>query len=74
MSLVGPRPHALAHDNKYRFHITAYTNRYRVKTRHDRMGTGKWIAGRNRSFEQMAERVKLDLWYINNWSPGLDIP
>ena len=29
--------------------------------------------GETASFEQMAERVKLDLWYINNWSLGLDI-
>jgi putative colanic acid biosynthesis UDP-glucose lipid carrier transferase len=31
------------------------------------------LRGETASFEQMAERVKLDLWYINNWSLGLDI-
>jgi exopolysaccharide biosynthesis polyprenyl glycosylphosphotransferase len=73
MSLVGPRPHALAHDNKYHSLIDNYARRYDVKP-----GITGWAQvnrsrGETHCIEQMAERVTLDLWYINHWSLGLDI-
>jgi putative colanic acid biosysnthesis UDP-glucose lipid carrier transferase len=73
MSLVGPRPHALAHDNEYRVHIADYAFRHHVKPGMTGWAQVNGLRGETASFEQMAERVKLDLWYINNWSLGLDI-
>ena len=64
MSLVGPRPHALAHDDEYRVHIADYANRYHVKPGMTGWAHVNGLRGETASFEQMAERVKLDLWYI----------
>ncbi len=73
MSLVGPRPHAVAHDKEYKLHIADYGFRH-----HIRPGITGWaqvngLRGETRSIEKMTERVKLDLWYINNWSLGFDL-
>src|ERR1700730_13269170 len=73
MSFVGPRPHALAHDMKYKSLIPKYTMRYYVKP-----GITGWaqimgFRGETKSTEEMAERVALDHWYINNWSIVLDL-
>ena len=73
MSLVGPRPHALAHDNEYRVHIADYAFRHHVKPGMTGWAQVNGLRGETASFDQMAERVKLDLWYINNWSLELDI-
>ena len=73
MSLVGPRPHALAHDDEYRVHIADYAFRYHAKPGMTGWAQVNGLRGETASFEQMAERVKFDLWYINNWSLGLDI-
>ncbi len=73
MSLVGPRPHALAHDDEYKVHIADYAFRHYVKPGMTGWAQVNGLRGETASFEQMAERVKLDLWYINNWSLGLDI-
>jgi exopolysaccharide biosynthesis polyprenyl glycosylphosphotransferase len=73
MSLVGPRPHALAHDDHYRVHIADYACRYYVKPGITGWAQVNGLRGETASFEQMADRVKLDLWYINNWSLGLDL-
>src|ERR1019366_10599586 len=73
MSLVGPRPHALAHDNEYRVRIADYDFRHRVKPGMTGWAQVNGLLGETTSSEQMAERVKLDLWYINNWSLGLDL-
>jgi putative colanic acid biosysnthesis UDP-glucose lipid carrier transferase len=73
MSLVGPRPHALAHDDKYRVHITGYADRYHVIPGLTGWAQVNGLRGETASFEQMAERVKFDLWYISNWSLGLDL-
>jgi putative colanic acid biosysnthesis UDP-glucose lipid carrier transferase len=73
MSLVGPRPHALAHDDEYRVHIADYAFRHHVKPGMTGWAQVNGLRGETASFEQMAERVKFDLWYINNWSQGLDL-
>jgi putative colanic acid biosynthesis UDP-glucose lipid carrier transferase len=73
MSLVGPRPHALAHDNEYRVRIADYDFRHRVKPGMTGWAQVNGLRGETASSEQMAERVKLDIWYINNWSLGLDL-
>ena len=73
MSLVGPRPHALAHDDHYRVHIADYACRHYVKPGITGWAQVHGLRGETASLEQMANRVKLDLWYINNSSPGLDL-
>jgi Undecaprenyl-phosphate glucose phosphotransferase len=72
MSLVGPRPHALAHDNQYTQMISNYSFRHHVKP-----GLTGWAQvcgyrGETPTLDLMEKRVQHDLWYINNWSLWLD--
>ncbi len=73
MSLIGPRPHAIAHDREYKGHIADYGFRHHIKPGITGWAQVNGLRGETRSLEKMAERVKLDLWYINNWSLVLDI-
>ena len=73
MSLVGPRPHAVAHDREYKAHIADYGFRHHIKPGITGWAQVNGLRGETRSLEKMTERVKLDLWYINNWSLGFDI-
>ena len=73
MSLVGPRPHAVAHDREYKVHIADYGFRHHIKPGITGWAQVNGLRGETRSLEKMTERVKLDLWYINNWSLGFDI-
>ncbi len=73
MSLVGPRPHALAHDSEYGRVIALYAARHNVKP-----GITGWAQvngwrGATPQLEMMIQRVEHDLWYINSWSHWLDI-
>lgn len=73
MSLVGPRPHAVAHDREYKVHIADYGFRHHIKPGITGWAQVNGLRGETRSVEKMNERVKLDLWYVNNWSLGFDI-
>ena len=73
MSLVGPRPHALAHDHIYRVHIADYEARYHVKPGLTGWAQVNGLRGETESIKKMAERVKFDLWYVKNWSLVLDL-
>ena len=73
MSLVGPRPHAVAHDKEYAACIPNYGLRHNVKPGITGWAQVNGLRGETRSVEEMAERVKLDIWYVNNRSLGLDI-
>jgi undecaprenyl-phosphate galactose phosphotransferase/putative colanic acid biosynthesis UDP-glucose lipid carrier transferase len=73
MSLVGPRPHAVAHDKEYMVHIADYGLRHLVKPGITGWAQVNGLRGETRLLEEMTERVKMDLWYINNWSLGFDI-
>jgi exopolysaccharide biosynthesis polyprenyl glycosylphosphotransferase len=73
MSLVGPRPHALAHDTEYARIIAGYTLRYRVKPGITGWAQVNGYRGETGALDLMSERVKRDLWYIKNWSIWLDI-
>jgi undecaprenyl-phosphate galactose phosphotransferase/putative colanic acid biosynthesis UDP-glucose lipid carrier transferase len=73
MSLVGPRPHALAHDNEYKVLIAKYAFRHHVKPGMTGWAQVNGLRGETGRLEQMVERVKLDLWYVDHWSLGLDI-
>ncbi len=73
MSLVGPRPHALAHDDYFESVLSDYAFRHHVKPGITGWAQCNGARGATPSVEHISERVKLDLWYINNWSFWLDI-
>jgi Undecaprenyl-phosphate glucose phosphotransferase len=73
MSLIGPRPHALAHDNYFENILSDYAFRHHVKPGITGWAQCNGARGATPSVEHISERVKLDLWYINNWSLWLDI-
>jgi putative colanic acid biosynthesis UDP-glucose lipid carrier transferase len=73
MSIVGPRPHALAHDEHYRPKIPTYSLRHSVKP-----GITGWAQvngwrGETDTDEKMVKRVEHDIHYINTWSLALDL-
>jgi putative colanic acid biosynthesis UDP-glucose lipid carrier transferase len=73
MSIVGPRPHAVAHNEQYRQLIKAYMVRHKVKP-----GITGWAQvhghrGETDTVEKMQARVEYDLEYLRNWSLGLDL-
>jgi len=73
MSLVGPRPHALAHDAEYSTKIAEYARRHHVKPGLTGAAQIRGLRGETQTLKHMADRVEWDLWYINNWSFLLDI-
>jgi Undecaprenyl-phosphate glucose phosphotransferase len=73
MSLVGPRPHATAHNNEYAQRIAVYAFRYHVKPGITGWAQVNGFRGETKTVDSMAKRVELDLWYINNWNVWLDI-
>jgi Undecaprenyl-phosphate glucose phosphotransferase len=72
MSLVGPRPHALAHDNHYGDLLSDYAFRHHVKPGITGWAQVNGYRGETARVEQMKGRVDCDIWYINNWSLLLD--
>lgn len=73
MSVIGPRPHALAHDDYFETLLGDYAFRHHVKPGMTGWAQCNGARGAMLTIEQISERVKLDLWYINNWSLWLDI-
>lgn len=73
MSLVGPRPHAVAHNDYYTDKINAYMARHRIKPGITGLAQVSGCRGETETIEKMARRVELDIAYINNWSVWLDI-
>jgi undecaprenyl-phosphate galactose phosphotransferase/putative colanic acid biosynthesis UDP-glucose lipid carrier transferase len=73
MSLVGPRPHAVAHDDEYSKVISNYAFRHHVKPGITGLAQVKGFRGETAELELMERRVDHDLWYIDNWSMWLDI-
>lgn len=73
MSIVGPRPHAIAHNEEYRKLIKGYMLRHKVKP-----GITGWAQvngwrGETDTLEKMEKRVQFDLAYIRNWNIWLDV-
>lgn len=73
MSIVGPRPHALEHNEQYKDSVEAYMQRHHVKP-----GITGWAQvngwrGETDTLAKMQKRVEYDLYYINNWSLGFDL-
>lgn len=73
MSLVGPRPHAAAHNSEYQQLIGQYAFRHHVKPGITGWAQISGYRGETRTLELMEKRVEHDLWYINNWSMRLDV-
>ena len=73
MSLIGPRPHALAHDNYFEKVLEDYAFRHHVKPGMTGWAQAHGLRGATPTVELISQRVKLDLWYINNWSLWLDL-
>ncbi|WP_408608452.1 undecaprenyl-phosphate glucose phosphotransferase [Azotobacter chroococcum] len=73
MSLVGPRPHAVAHNDYYTGKIDAYMARHRIKPGITGLAQISGCRGETETLDKMQQRVELDLAYINNWSLWLDL-
>ncbi|MFC5070015.1 undecaprenyl-phosphate glucose phosphotransferase [Flaviflagellibacter deserti] len=73
MSLIGPRPHAISHDEYYSTELADYAFRQHVKP-----GITGWaqihgFRGETATVDLMQQRIQHDIWYINHWSLWLDI-
>lgn len=73
MSVVGPRPHALAHNEYYKDLVESYMQRHKMKP-----GITGWAQvcgyrGETDTLDKMQKRVQMDIWYICNWSLLLDM-
>ena len=73
MSIVGPRPHMLAHTEQYSALIDKYMVRHFVKPGITGWAQVTGYRGETKELWQMEGRVKRDIWYIENWSIWLDI-
>ncbi|MGA7538458.1 MAG: undecaprenyl-phosphate glucose phosphotransferase [Steroidobacteraceae bacterium] len=73
MSLVGPRPHAVAHNELYRKLINGYMIRHKVRPGITGLAQINGLRGETETLEKMSERVRYDLEYLRHWSPRLDI-
>ncbi len=73
MSMVGPRPHAVQHNQEYSAMITSYLSRHRIKPGITGLAQVRGFRGETEDLELMRKRVEHDLEYINNWSVAMDI-
>ena len=73
MSIVGPRPHAVAHNEQYRELIKAYMVRHKVKPGITGWAQVNGLRGETETIDKMKARVEYDLEYLRNWSLGLDL-
>lgn len=73
MSIVGPRPHAVAHNEQYRQLIKAYMVRHKVKPGITGWAQVNGLRGETDTLGKMKARVEYDLEYLRNWSLGLDL-
>jgi putative colanic acid biosynthesis UDP-glucose lipid carrier transferase len=73
MSLIGPRPHAVAHDNQFGKDVRNYALRRRVKPGLTGLAQIRGCRGPTPTLESIERRVAYDLWYIDNWSFQLDL-
>ena len=73
MSIVGPRPHAVAHNEMYRKLIRGYMIRHKVKPGITGLAQVNGFRGETQNVEQMKARIDYDLAYLRNWSLLLDL-
>jgi putative colanic acid biosynthesis UDP-glucose lipid carrier transferase len=73
LSVVGPRPHAIAHNDEFKDQISAYMQRHRVKPGITGWAQVNGLRGETDTLEKMRKRIEFDLFYIENWSFWLDL-
>jgi polysaccharide biosynthesis protein PslA len=73
MSLVGPRPHALVHDDKFSEELETYANRQQVKPGMTGLAQVRGFRGETLDQASLKARVDADIEYIRTWSLGLDL-
>lgn len=73
MSIVGPRPHAVAHNDEYRNLVKAYMARHKVKPGITGWAQVNGYRGETDTIEKMERRIEYDLEYLRNWSLQLDL-
>jgi putative colanic acid biosysnthesis UDP-glucose lipid carrier transferase len=73
MSIVGPRPHAVAHNEQYRKLIEGYMLRHKVRPGITGLAQVNGLRGETETINKMVKRVEFDLDYIHRWSVWLDI-
>ncbi|UPJ46100.1 undecaprenyl-phosphate glucose phosphotransferase [Bradyrhizobium sp. 40] len=73
MSLVGPRPHAAAHNSKYEQMIGHYAFRHHVKPGITGWAQVNGLRGETKDIRLMEKRVEFDLCYVNDWTIWLDL-
>jgi len=73
MSIVGPRPHAVAHNEEYREKIQGYMLRHKVKPGITGLAQINGFRGETDTLDKMEGRIHYDLKYIQTWSIGLDL-
>ena len=73
MSLVGPRPHAVQHDEEYSKRIGSYFARHNIKPGITGLAQVRGLRGETKEIHNMEQRIEADIEYINNWSLWLDL-
>lgn len=73
MSIVGPRPHAVAHNELYRKIIRGYMLRHKVKPGITGWAQVNGLRGETKDLDKMQQRIEFDLHYLQNWSIWLDL-
>jgi putative colanic acid biosysnthesis UDP-glucose lipid carrier transferase len=73
MSLVGPRPHAVAHNEEYRKLIKGYMVRHKVRPGITGLAQINGARGETSKLEEMEARIRHDLDYLRRWTPALDL-
>jgi Undecaprenyl-phosphate glucose phosphotransferase len=73
MSIVGPRPHAMSHNYEFERRIALYARRHNVKPGITGWAQVNGLRGITDTEDKIRNRVAFDLYYIDNWSLGLDI-
>ncbi len=73
MSIVGPRPHAIEHNEEYRKKIRHYMRRHKVKPGITGFAQIKGWRGKTDTVHKMRKRIQYDLYYLENWSFGFDL-
>jgi len=73
MSLVGPRPHAVAHNEQYRGLIKGYMVRHKVKPGITGWAQVNGLRGETDSIDKMRRRIEHDIEYLRRWSPSFDV-
>jgi putative colanic acid biosysnthesis UDP-glucose lipid carrier transferase len=73
MSIVGPRPHAVAHNELYRKLIKGYMVRHKVKPGITGWAQVNGLRGETETLDKMQARIEYDLDYLRNWSLSLDL-